>query len=98
MIEPEIAFSDLADDADLAEEFLKCIFTALLAERADDMKFFAERIDKDCIARARDVRRVASFARMTYTEAIAALREDRQDVRVPGARGASICRPSTSAT
>ena len=51
MIEPEIAFADLAADADLAEAFLKYIFTALLDERGDDMKFFAERIDKDCIAR-----------------------------------------------
>jgi asparaginyl-tRNA synthetase len=45
MIEPEIAFADLKADADLAEDFLKYIFK-VLAERADDMKFFAERIDK----------------------------------------------------
>ena len=51
MIEPEIAFADLAADADLAEEFLKYIFRAVLDERADDMTFFAERIDKDCIDR-----------------------------------------------
>ena len=51
MIEPEIAFADLDDDADLAEDFLKYIFRAVLDERADDMAFFAERIDKDCITR-----------------------------------------------
>ena len=51
MIEPEIAFADLADDADLAEDFLKYIFRAVLDERADDMAFFDDRIDKDCIAR-----------------------------------------------
>ena len=51
MVEPEIAFADLAADADLAERFLKSIFKTLLDERADDMKFFAERIDKDCITR-----------------------------------------------
>src|SRR5687767_12986613 len=51
MIEPEIAFADLDVDAKLAEDFLKSIFTVLLNERADDMKFFAERIDKDCINR-----------------------------------------------
>ena len=82
MIEPEIAFAYLAADADLAERFLKSIFAALLAERADDMKFFAERVDKDCIAR---VERFvsASFARMTYTEAIAALEKSGKAFEFP---------------
>src|SRR5204862_7571243 len=71
MIEPEIAFADLAADADLAERFLKAIFGTLLAERADDMRFFAERIDKDCINRLERFV-TASFERMTYTDAIAA--------------------------
>jgi asparaginyl-tRNA synthetase len=72
MVEPEIAFADLSADADLAEDFLKSIFTTLLSERADDMKFFAERIDKECIQR---VERFisSSFERMTYTDAIKAL-------------------------
>ena len=39
MVEPEIAFASLKEDADLAEAFLKAIFTAVLTERADDMKF-----------------------------------------------------------
>ncbi len=69
MIEPEIAFADLAADADLAEAFLKYIFQALLTERADDMKFFAQRIDKDCLARVEKFVS-ASFERMTYTDAI----------------------------
>ncbi len=47
MVEPELAFADLNDNADLAESFLKYIFTALLTERGDDLKFFADRIDKD---------------------------------------------------
>src|SRR5687768_9186366 len=72
MVEPEIAFGDLSADADLAESFLKYILTALLNERADDMAFFAERIDKTCIARVEAFVR-SSFERMTYTEAIAAL-------------------------
>ena len=72
MIEPEIAFADLNDDAALAEEFLKYIFKAVLEERGDDMKFFAERIDKECIARVEKF--VGSnFARMSYTEAISVL-------------------------
>jgi asparaginyl-tRNA synthetase len=82
MIEPEIAFADLAADADLAERFLKAIFTTLLHERMDDMKFFAERIDKDCIAR---VERFvgASFERMSYTEAIAALEKSSKSFEFP---------------
>ena len=72
MIEPEIAFADLTTDADLAERFLKFIFKALLNERSDDMKFFAERIDKDCVTRLERFV-TASFERMTYTDAIHAL-------------------------
>src|SRR3954467_7879620 len=49
MVEPEIAFADLSDNATLAESFLKYIFAALLNERGDDLKFFAERIDKECV-------------------------------------------------
>jgi asparaginyl-tRNA synthetase len=82
MIEPEIAFADLAADADLAERFLKAIFTTLLAERADDMKFFAERIDKTCIDRLQ--RFVASsFERMTYTQAIVALEKSGKSFEFP---------------
>ena len=69
MIEPEIAFADLAADADLAERFLKHIFAAVLRDRMDDMKFFAERIDKTCIERLEKFVS-ASFERVDYTEAI----------------------------
>src|SRR5213075_764349 len=51
MIEPEIAFADLAADAQLAEDFLKAIFRDLLKERADDMAFFEKFVDKDCVKR-----------------------------------------------
>src|SRR5512138_2557587 len=51
MVEPELAFADLNDNADLAESFLKYIFTAMLTERGDDLKFFADRIDKECLPR-----------------------------------------------
>ncbi len=72
MIEPEIAFADLKDDADLAEDFLKYIFKALLDERQDDMAFFAERIDKECIRRLEKFVS-SSFERMDYSEAIRVL-------------------------
>src|SRR5687768_9789038 len=72
MVEPEIAFADLAADADLAERFLKSIFKTLLEERQDDMKFFVERVDKECIGRLEKFVS-SSFERMTYTDAIRAL-------------------------
>ena len=72
MIEPEIAFADLSADADLAEDFLKSLFRAVLEERADDMAFFAQHIDKDCIRRL-ETFIAASFERMEYGEAIRAL-------------------------
>jgi asparaginyl-tRNA synthetase len=72
MIEPEIAFADLADDADLAEDFLKYLFRTVLEERPDDMAFFAQHIDKDCIKRLETFIN-ASFERMDYTDAIKAL-------------------------
>ena len=72
MIEPEIAFADLSDDADLAEDFLKRIFRTLLDERGDDMAFFQQRVDKGCIERLEKFVD-ASFERMDYTDAIARL-------------------------
>jgi asparaginyl-tRNA synthetase len=82
MVEPEIAFGDLSADADLAESFLKYILTALLNERADDMKFFADRIDKTCLARVEAFVK-SSFQRMTYTEAIAALERSGRKFEFP---------------
>jgi asparaginyl-tRNA synthetase len=80
MIEPEIAFADLNDNADLAEDFLKYIFRALLDERADDMAFFAERIEKDAVSRLEKFIE-SSFERMDYTEAVDILRKAANDGR-----------------
>jgi asparaginyl-tRNA synthetase len=73
MIEPELAFADLSDDADLAEAFIKATLTAAMEERADDMAFFDERIEKGLLG---TLEHVASspFERMTYTEAVERLR------------------------
>src|SRR5438067_3937539 len=69
MIEPEIAFAALDDDAALAERLLKHIFRTLLAERADDMAFFDERIEKGLIAKLQGIVE-SEFVRMEYTEAV----------------------------
>ncbi len=72
MVEPEIAFANLSDNADLAEVMMKYIFKAVLDECADDMAFFAQRVDKDCINRLENVID-NSFERMTYTDVITTL-------------------------
>ena len=74
MVEPEIAFADLHDDASLAEDFLKYIFKAVLEERADDMAFFEKRIQKGTIERLEKFVESA-FERMTYTDAVARLEQ-----------------------
>lgn len=70
MLEPEVAFADLNDVAGTAEAMLKYVFKAVLEERADDMKFFAERVDKDAIARLERFVS-ADFAQVDYTDAVA---------------------------
>ena len=82
MVEPEIAFADLHADADLAESFLKYILTALLDERGDDLKFFADRIDKSCVARV-EAFVTSPFERITYTDAIAALERSGKTFEYP---------------
>ena len=72
MLEPEVAFADLADNAALAEAMLKYVFKAVLTERADDMKFFAERVDKDAIDRLERFV-TADFAQVDYTDAVTIL-------------------------
>jgi asparaginyl-tRNA synthetase len=89
MVEPEIAFADLSADADLAEAFLKHLFKAVLEERGDDMKFFAERIDKDCINRLEKFVG-SSFERMTYTDAIAALEKSGKTFEFPVRWGSDL--------
>jgi asparaginyl-tRNA synthetase len=72
MVEPEIAFADLSDAADLAEEMLKYVFKAVLEERADDMAFFQQRVDKTVIDRLNSVIET-DFVRLDYTDAITIL-------------------------
>lgn len=72
MIEPEIAFATLKEDSELAEAFIKYLVKTVLEERADDMKFFDERIEKGLLARLKHVLDTP-FRRLPYTEAISIL-------------------------
>jgi asparaginyl-tRNA synthetase len=82
MIEPEIAFADLADNATLAEALLKYVLKAVLAERGDDMAFFDERIEKGLIAKLQGIVD-KEFVRMDYTDAISALEKTKQKFEYP---------------
>ncbi|MBR9906579.1 asparagine--tRNA ligase [Pseudidiomarina donghaiensis] len=69
MVEPEVAFADLNDIAYLAEDMLKYCINAVLTERADDMAFFQQRVDKGVLDRLQHV--VSNkFVHMDYTDAV----------------------------
>ena len=72
MIEPEIAFADLNDDADLAEAYLKYLFRAALDEHPDDMAFFNKFVNKG-VANRIDALTQKPFERMDYTDAVRVL-------------------------
>ncbi|PHM70181.1 asparagine--tRNA ligase [Xenorhabdus kozodoii] len=69
MVEPEVAFADLNDIAKLSEEMLKYVFKAALEERADDLAFFAERVDSEVITRLEKFVD-SEFVQLDYTDAI----------------------------
>lgn len=82
MIEPEMAFADLNDDANLAEAFLKYIFKAVLNERMDDMQFIDERVEKGAIAKLENFIK-SPFERIDYSEAITLLQKSGQKFDYP---------------
>jgi len=82
MVEPEIAFADLNDNADLAEAILKNVIRDVLDERADDMAFFSERIDKTLMPRLEGLVQ-SEFARMDYGEAIDVLKRAKKSFEFP---------------
>ncbi|MBL0289581.1 MAG: asparagine--tRNA ligase [Betaproteobacteria bacterium] len=89
MVEPEIAFADLSDDADLAEAMLKHIFRTVLAERPDDMAFFEERIEKGLLAKLQGIVD-SEFVRMDYTEAIRVLQGAKRKFDYPVSWGMDL--------
>jgi len=82
MVEPEIAFADLDDDAALAEDFLKHCIRAVLEEREDDMAFFQQRVDKGVLDRLQNVLD-RDFVQMNYTNAIDILLDSGKSFEFP---------------
>lgn len=69
MVEPEIAFADLEQDAKLAEGLLKFVAQEVLNHRQDDIDFFTQWIDKTCRDRLENIVK-SEFVHMDYTEAV----------------------------
>lgn len=82
MIEPEMAFVDLAGDADLAEDFLRHLFQAVLERGGRDLAFFEQRIAPGLQARLSTLAE-KPFTRISYTDAITALQESGKDFDYP---------------
>ena len=82
MIEPEMAFCDLAADCDLAEDFFRYLVRFALDECAEDLAFFDQRIEKGLIAKL-EALAGADFGRMTYSEAIKALESAERHFEFP---------------
>ena len=82
MIEPEIAFADLSDNAQLAEDMLKYLFDDLLTRRSDDMAFFDLRIEKGVVDRLKHVVETP-FRRLSYTEAVEILKKSGRTFEFP---------------
>ncbi|MGL9724195.1 asparagine--tRNA ligase [Sodalis sp. (in: enterobacteria)] len=89
MVEPEVTFATLEDAAGLAEAMLKYVFQAVLTERADDMQFFAERVDKEAINRLKHFIS-ADFAQVDYTEAVTILQNCGQTFENPVSWGIDL--------
>ena len=77
MVEPELAFADLKDLADLAEAFLKSVFTDVLARCEADLAFFAERVEPTAMSRLQALVD-QPFVRMDYDEAVKILQQSGQ--------------------
>lgn len=89
MIEPEMAFYDITDNMELAEEFIKFCISYALEHCADDIAFLAEHYDAELPQRLRDV--VASdFVRLTYTEGVKILEESGKKFEFPVFWGADL--------
>ncbi len=89
MIEPEIAFAELADDMELAEAMVKYIINYVLENAPSDLAFLNQFVDKELISRLEAVAS-ASFAHVTYTEAIELLEKAKEEFNYPVYWGADL--------
>lgn len=89
MIEPELAFANLADMCTLSEALLQYVCKAVLDRCADDMEFFNQFIDKTCIERLQHLA-TSDFEVMTYTNAVKSLQEAKCTFQYPISWGVDL--------
>ncbi len=82
MIEPEMAFADLKDDMDTAEDMIKYIINYVMENAPEEMEFFSRFIDKGLMDRLKNIVD-SDFARITYTEAVDILKKSGEDFQYP---------------
>lgn len=89
MIEPEIAFADLADDMELAEDMLKFVINYVLENAPEEMQFFNSFVDKGLLERLNSIVN-SNFGRVTYTEAIEILKKNNANFEYPVEWGSDL--------
>jgi len=89
MIEPEMAFADLNDNADLAEDYVRYLVRSVLDNCGDDLEFFNKWVDESLIERLTGVADT-DFERITYTEAIDVLERADKSFEFPVAWGVDL--------
>ena len=89
MVEPELAFATLSDVCDLSQSLLRFLCKTVLNERADDMEFFNQFIDKGCIERIQQMAD-ADFEILSYTDAVTALQKADRAFEFPVAWGIDL--------
>lgn len=82
MIEPEVAFYDIQDNMDLAEDFLKYLITYALENCKDDLEFLCKMYDEELLSRLKFVTE-NEFKRLTYTEGVEILMKSDQKFEFP---------------
>lgn len=82
MIEPEIAFADLRDDMELAEDMTKYVINYVMENAPEEMEFFSSFVDKGLLERLNNVAS-SDFGRVTYTEAIELLKKADKEFQYP---------------
>ena len=89
MIEPEIAFADLNDDMELAEDMLKFVIKYVLENAPEEMEFLNKFVDNGLIERLNFVAN-SDFGRVTYTEAIEILKKNNENFDYPVEWGSDL--------
>jgi asparaginyl-tRNA synthetase len=89
MIEPEMAFYDIKDNMDLAEEFLKYLISYLIENCEDDLLFLQKLYDEGLIDRLNQIRN-NTFERLSYTEAVEILEASGQKFEYPVSWGVDL--------